>query len=129
MMKPTLLFLVALPLIMIVAACKKDVPKGTAAVRLGKCSVEVFGNDEVKICYDSLIHESRCPRGVYCIWGGMAIGKFTFSVNTDQHTLILAPSWPDTIVGNYKIKLLNIDPYPGAHPRPPATAYFRITKL
>jgi hypothetical protein len=64
----------------------------------------------------------------------MAVGKFSFLINTDKHTLTLStlrfgPYNRDTIVGAYKIELLNIDPYPGEHPPRSASASVKITKI
>lgn len=132
-MKLAGVFLV-LPIIMTVAACKKSVPIRKGAVPLSGCNTQIFGNDGVKICYDSLVHESRCPADGICFWQGAAVGKFSFFIKTDKHTLTLStlrfgPYSRDTIVGNYKIELLNIDPYPGEHAPPPASASVKITKL
>ena len=124
----------ALPIIVAVAACKKSVSLRKGAVPLSGCRTEIFGNDQVKICYDSLVYESRCPEGMMCIWQGAAAGKFSFFINNNKHqlalcTLPIKPYAHDTIVGNYKIELLTIDPYPGVKDPPPASASVKITKL
>ena len=127
--------LLALSFIVTVAACDKSVPIRKGAVPLSGCRTEIFGNDEVKICYDSLINDSRCPADGVCIWQGTATGKFSFTINNaSKHTLTLSTlDWAsynrDTIVGNYKIELVNIDPYPAEHTPRPASASVNITKL
>ena len=128
-------FLLALPIVVGVAACDKSGSLKKGVVVLSGCRTEVFGNEEVKICYDSLVSDSRCPADGVCIWQGEATGKFSFTVNNaTKHTLALStlnygPYNRDTIVGNYKIELLAIDPYPRVHAPRPASASVNITKL
>src|SRR5665213_2952493 len=38
------------------------------------------------ICFDSLIDDSRCPKGVECIWQGTAIIQASFHENGNLHT-------------------------------------------
>jgi hypothetical protein len=132
-MKPAKLLL---PLFIIVAAaaCDKSVPVREGAVPLGGCITKALPKGQIKICYDSLVNDSRCPANATCVWQGAAIGKFSFYVNSSKHTLTLStfkfgPYNRDTVVGNYKIELLDIDPYPGAKPRRPAAAVVTITAL
>lgn len=130
-----MLLLPALLLFMCLAACKKSsTPRALeGAVLLGGCKSEMFGSEEVIICYDALVNESRCPAEAYCIWEGLAIGKFTFKVNTEIHTFNLATRRftainQDTIIANYKIHLENIDPYPGEKRGRPSSALVWITR-
>jgi hypothetical protein len=133
-MKVTLL-LPALLLFMGLTACKKSSsPRALdGAVLLGDCKTEVIGSEEVTICYDALVNDSRCPEGGYCIWEGLAIGKFTFKVNTETHTFNLATMKftavnRDTVIANYKIHLENIDPYPGEKRGRPSSALVWVTR-
>ena len=132
-MKPSIVLLALLA----VTACNKSSKDSKdpreLSVLLKGCNTNVFGNDAIKICYDSL-HESRCPIGGYCIWEGVATGYFSFYINADKFPVTLStsniePYGIETTVRNYKIELLNIDPYPGLPSPPPATAKVRITKL
>ena len=82
------------------------------------CSQTIYKNDIVKICFDSLLQDSRCPNGALCIWQGTAVVKFSFSVHNDQHDIILSPQnspplYPsDTSLLRYKIEFLSLKPYP-----------------
>jgi hypothetical protein len=136
-MKPAMLLLILLPAIAFMACSKSkkdntiveiNKQSGTASVPLSGCKTWAFTNDDVKICYDSLIHESRCPIQYTCVWGGMAIGKFSFHVNNQKHTLTLTVGGKDTTIGNYKIGLEMIDPYPGVTPRPQPSATIKISR-
>jgi hypothetical protein len=81
------------------------------------CSETSYENDDVSICLDSLIEDSRCPKGVVCDWEGIAIVKFLFTVNQQQSEIILSTlNWPgypsDTTLMRYKIEFINLLPYP-----------------
>lgn len=125
--------LLTLTLFIVVAACRKSAPLNKEFILLkGDCR-NVEGGDKVRICYDSLLQDSRCPVGMMCIWAGVAAGKFSFSVNSEEHILTLATAnlagyRKDTTVGNYHIELLEIAPYPGTHPPGPASAKVKVSK-
>src|SRR5688572_30307988 len=67
----------------------KKPPLKNGYIRLGECQNRVFNNETVKICYDKLITDSRCPVGGVCIWQGVAIGEFSFYLNNNKHTFAL----------------------------------------
>ena len=126
---------VVLTVLVAVAACDKDnpLPLRKDAVRLGSCSTIVFDKSQVKICYNKLISDSRCPAGVVCVWEGVAAGEFTFYEGGNTHKLTLAtmkygPYSSDIMVGNYRIQLISIDPYPGEKDPRPAGAVVKVTK-
>ena len=119
-----------------IAACGKSGPdKKQNGTLMGKCSTVVLENDHLRVCYDSLINESRCMAGGLCLWQGIATGKFSFYINDGvKHTLTLATMdidkfSRDTVIGNYKVELLDIQPYPGVNNPPPASAEVKITRL
>lgn len=68
------------------------------------------------ICFDSLISDSRCPSGVYCIWEGNAEVRFRFEKYNSKPVLFNlnthAGFTNDTIVDNYRIKLIDLKPHP-----------------
>lgn len=81
------------------------------------CSQADYHGDHVEVCLDSVIEDSRCPNGVVCVWSGTAIVRFLFTVNQDQRTITLStvqlPMFPsDTTLMGYKIKFINLLPYP-----------------
>jgi hypothetical protein len=82
------------------------------------CSQAIYKSDVLKICFDSLIEDSRCPTGAECIWQGVAVVKFSFSVNDNHHDLVLSPQPSpvflpsDTSLMGYKIEFVSLQPYP-----------------
>jgi hypothetical protein len=74
-MKPAIYILTSI--VMLAAACGKSssiTASSTlsldmeADVRLGECLASTGG--EVRICYDKLLEDSRCPKGAVCVWAG-----------------------------------------------------------
>ena len=96
-------------------------------------------NSEVRICFDSLLSDSRCPIGMDCVWMGVGVGKFSLSTNGATYPFKLATTAmpyfgpKDTIVAGYKIELINLSPYPGTMPEPipdnVRKAELKVTKL
>lgn len=111
MKKVYLFFLLAVGLF----SCKKEYGTTSLTVALNQCSSKPF--DGVTFCLNSVL-DSRCPSGAECFWAGVAIGKFTLVKNNAQYPFTLATfSIPhtyssDTTVAGYKIRLINILPYP-----------------
>jgi hypothetical protein len=113
---------------MIFFSCKKETTeqteKATAvtnefSVNLGSCiSATNVANTNFKICYDSLISESRCPSDVVCVWAGVALVKLSFMQNNITVPFKLSTlggsyfSPKDTTINGVNIKLVNVLPYP-----------------
>ncbi len=128
--------------------CKKQTQENTSAgkgihldsltaIPWKQCSPLDSNNDAVRICFDSLLEDSRCPEEVVCFWQGTAVAKFLFSVSNVEHAVTLSTfDLPgvyrsDTILMGYKIKLVDVRPYPHANVQRPVSdleAYLRITK-
>lgn len=130
------LFLLLTVVIITTVACTKHYDPDSPFVSLKTCSQANYGSDVVKICFDSLLEDSRCPRGVQCFWAGTAIGKFSFIVNNNEQKIILStlnlPPLPpsDTILMGYKIEFRDLLPHPDIH-FPPIGHYkadIKITK-
>lgn len=72
--------------------------------------------DHFYICLDSVINDSRCPKGVMCIWEGNAEVKFRYEkLNQDPIFFNLNTHLNftrDTIIDRYKISLISLNPYP-----------------
>lgn len=141
-MKPAT-FLLAISLAMAASACTKskkesdivEISKmsGTSSIPLSGCKTWAFTNDDVKICYDSLVEDSRCPIGGVCVWAGRARAKFSFHLNNQKYSIALTTSGTeyyrvDTVIGNYKIVLEDISPYPGQFPVPQSSATVKISR-
>jgi len=80
-----------------------------------------YSENQFYVCLDSIIADSRCPKGVYCIWAGNAEVRFElhrcnekpllFSLNTNSQFNTI-----ETIDG-FSFRLVSLSPYPTAgHP-------------
>ena len=108
-------------------------------ITLHTCKNPVISGNQVSICFDSLITDSRCPVYAECIWRGFAAGKFSFSANGETYHLRLSEFaihgfFPkDTIVSGYKVEFTDLEPYPGTVSLPVPDnnikAEIKITKL
>lgn len=121
--------------------CKKNIDvkssNSSDLVAFEACSQKIYGDDLVKICFDDVVEDSRCPLGVECFWQGTAVGKFSFTVNNDQGKITLSTvNLPglfnrDTILMGYKVEFVGLLPYPDVHISSPITDYkakIKITK-
>ena len=77
------------------------------------------GNITLKVQFDEVFEDSRCPNDVVCVWQGRVdvgisctIGNFTTSDTLRLGGLDGPPTSDSTIFQGYKIKLLKVDPYP-----------------
>ena len=127
-------------MVMMAHSCtKKDIElrEGTVTIAVKKCSSGDIGGDNLRLCFDSLIGDSRCPANAVCVWAGSAVAKFSLSKNGESTPFTLA-TMPygeykkDTVLLGYKIEFVNLSPYPGTVPAPiPADqvkAELRISK-
>ncbi len=67
------------------------------------------------LTFDALVHDSRCPTGVACIWEGNAEVTFALSQDGRQHafTLNTHPTYTtDTTLADLSIVLVDLMPYP-----------------
>ena len=104
---------------LVLFGCKKNVEvRNSSSVSWKNCSQIENKTDDVKVCLDSLIEDSRCPLGVICVWEGTAIARFSVTVNGQQQPVTLStlnmPGYhpSDTILMGYKIEFFNLSPYP-----------------
>lgn len=113
--------IVAFALLLLLIAfskCKKmhlaDV--NVQSVILHKCTSK---SAQGHICFDSLLEDSRCPRGAVCVWSGTALIGVTFHETSRAHSFVMSlkgfPSlgYPaDTAINGYRIIFTNLEPYP-----------------
>ena len=67
------------------------------------------------LTFDVLVHDSRCPTGVTCIWEGNAEVTFALSQDGQQHAFMLNthPTYTtDTTLADLTVALLDLMPYP-----------------
>jgi hypothetical protein len=125
----------------VLSACEKsatDIEGATRTIQLHECT-PLPGSSDSRLCFESVVSDSRCPANANCIWGGTAIARFSIAKHDARiHVLTLATPLPvtygrDTVVAGYKIEFVNLHPYPslGAPPVPASEikAEVKITKL
>ena len=140
-MKLFLSILIFTTLTAFVNSCSKSNNKfreGTIELKLSDCEAGNFAGDDLKLCFDAVVSDSRCPANVVCIWQGAATASFSFTKNGKTHhfnlsTIKMQPNYTkDTVIAGYKIEFINLSPYPGtvADPIPDSQrkAELNITK-
>ena len=77
--------------------------------------------DQMYICLDSVLSDSRCPIGANCFWEGNAEVRFKFekfNENPILFNLNTNMQFPNgTIVEGYKFTLIGLTPYPSLKQR------------
>jgi hypothetical protein len=72
--------------------------------------------NQTYICFESVISDSRCPKGAECFWAGDAKVRFKYvRLNEDPVYFNLNTNISftnDSIIDGYKFTLLNLYPYP-----------------
>ena len=124
-----------------VNSCSKSGDKfkeGIIELKLLDCKDGSIAGDNLKLCFDAVVSDSRCPANAVCIWQGAATASFSFTKNGDTYrfklsTITMKPNHTkDTVIAGYKIEFINLFPYPGtvADPIPDSQrkAEMKITK-
>ena len=110
-----------------VNSCSKSGNKfreGTIELKLSECEDGSISGDDLKLCFDAVVSDSRCPANAVCIWQGAATATFSFTKNKDTHhfnlsTISMKPNYTkDTIIAGYRIEFINLSPYPGTDTDP-----------
>ena len=113
---------------------EKRLTEGTIELKLNETAEGNLNGDRVKLSFDAVVSDSRCPANAMCIWQGAATATFSFSKNNSNHrfnlsTITMKPNYTkDTIIAGYKIEFINLLPYPGTF-TPPAPASDIKTEL
>lgn len=96
---------------------KKNILKSDnlVSVMLHTCS----GKALPYICFDSVVEDSRCPKGVECVWSGTAIISVSFHEKENTHNFRMSlrdypgPGYPnDTTINGFRIIFSDLQPYP-----------------
>ncbi len=124
-----------------VNSCSKSGDKfreGIVELKFSDCENGNIDGDDLKLCFDAVVSDSRCPANAVCIWQGAATATFSFTKNGHSHnfnlsTITLPPNYTkDTVIVGYKIEFIDLSPYPGtvADPIPDSQrkAEVKITK-
>ena len=105
----------------IFTACKKENARPFSALKVAGCESAIVSGNNIKICLDSVISDSRCPLQMTCVWAGTAIAKFSISIDGQSpqiHELVIK-SHPfhtyssSVIQQGYQVTFLTLSPYPG----------------
>ena len=138
----TFLIIILITTIALGNSCSKSADKrlqeGTIELKLHESAEGRIEGDKVKLSFDAVVSDSRCPANAMCIWQGAATATFSFTKNNDAHrfnlsTITMKPNYTkDTVIAGYKIEFINLLPYPGtvADPIPDTQrkAELKITK-
>lgn len=76
-------------------------------------------NDEIKIQFEEVLEDSRCPVDVQCVWAGQARVKVNISspdLPEKSLDLIVGKKDKDVLLtmDGYVLKAMNLAPYPGS---------------
>jgi hypothetical protein len=75
--------------------------------------------NQMYICLDSVLNDSRCPSDVNCFWEGNATVRFKYKKYNSNPVIFDLNTHKgfrsDTIIDRYKFTLLGLTPYPTAH--------------
>jgi hypothetical protein len=133
----TVLFSLAAFLITFIS-CDKPVEETQyqfPVIEINHCADTTINGNVVRICFDSLIRDSRCPINANCVWQGEATVKLSLQIGNGQSqsfqlsTFNNPPAFRnDTIVSGHKIKLLSVSPYPGDETTTPYRIQISVTR-
>lgn len=86
---------------------------------------------QLRLDYDSLVQECRCPENVICIWAGFAAAQMHLTIGDNAPvSFVLGTKFgnqvginQDTIFDGFEFKLINCLPYPNTNHRPDPSEY------
>jgi hypothetical protein len=100
-------------------SCEKDTSNSDNSNNLKTIEINIKncykGFENSSICFDSILYDSRCPKGGVCCWEGNAAIKIDVELNNSSHQIVLntnANYKTDTIIDFLYISLLELNPYP-----------------
>ncbi len=90
-----------------------------------------IGSDDLRITFDGVLGDSRCPSDVTCVWAGEAISAVTLRQGgtvLGQTNLILpdAERSSDNL-GSYRVTAVQLNPYPNTENGPIRAEDYRLT--
>lgn len=117
----------------------KRLAEGALELKLHESASGYLNGDKVKLVFETVVSDSRCPANAICVWQGAATATFSFTKNNVIHrfnlsTITMEPNYKkDTTIAGYKLEFVHLLPYPGTF-TPPAPddqikAELKITKL
>ena len=116
-MKNLMLFLVLVLLSLF--CCKNELTQSPLV--LGKSIELKYGelikntDSQISIVLDSVLNDSRCPKGAECIWAGNAAVRFVYTSSKKSVSFVLNTLYSfrtDSLIDGYRIKMTKLTPYP-----------------
>ena len=102
-------------------------------ITLGTCYNTIIETDSIRVCFDEVLVDCRCPKKVTCVWAGYAEVQLTITVNGTTETHALSTLGPNsTVISGYEFTFVDLLPYPvyGVTPAPGTIkAVVTITKV
>ncbi len=90
-------------------------------------------SDDLRVTFDGVLGDSRCPSDVTCVWAGEAISAVTLRQGATvlgQANLILPDVQRSTeTFGAYRVTAVRLDPYPNTENGPIRAEDYRLTVL
>jgi hypothetical protein len=77
----------------------------------------ILDTENLRVEFDSVLSDSRCPRGAQCITAGEAVVRVWLSkapTPRESRELKTTPNAAEAVYGAYRIRLVTLDPYPTA---------------
>jgi hypothetical protein len=119
------LFFALAATLLLSSACKKEdgvlpvknfVPGEPVTLALNQSAI--LEPDQLKITFNKVTEDSRCPTNMECLWEGRAVVELTFTKGGESFTESLATissmsGLSDmTMIFDREVKLLEVTPYP-----------------
>ena len=79
------------------------------------------GDDGLRVSFESVTEDSRCPMDAICVWAGRVVVDVTAGRGEARH-LALSPGDAADVDG-LRLRLVRVEPYPSAAEPIPASAY------
>lgn len=105
-------------------------------------TAQIFENDylynsenRLKLEYDSLIQDCRCPANANCIWAGYASVQLKLTIADEAPVSFALASVPfagtpqDTIFDGFRYKLINRLPFPGLEDKAGNRVLVTVTRV
>ncbi len=118
----SLIILTGLLAAMIYTGCENDLSlKSTLLLNdtteLANFETKFNFEHDLSLRMDSVLNDSRCPSNVDCVWEGNAAVRFLFRIDSIQRDFVLNTHGgsqfnSDTLIEGYRIKLVDLSPYP-----------------
>lgn len=95
----------------------QDVYSGTDTIEVNANNAVFDVSRKFSLQLDTVLNDSRCPKGVQCVWEGNAEVQLKIIMSSDgktHYTKLNTNSKfsQDTTINNYRFKLLELNPYP-----------------